>query len=288
MKKKAFFLGIPLGLILLFFTLRGVNFQKTFSLLANVDFLLIFIGLIFLGLSLFLKTWRWQLLLGDSFLPKSLLFAALTIGYLVNNLFPARLGELARVFLIGRQKGIGLVKTLGTIIAEKILDTSVLVILGLSLFFSSQTQTSSLFFFGFVLPKKWQTACQQFISTFKLFRDRKTASKLILITFFIWVLEGLWNFSLMKALGLSLPFSSALLLAVVINLGLFIPSPPGYLGVFDFLTTFTLMRLGVEKSAALSYALLQHSLEYLILSGLGLWSTLKLAFNPFNRKWQNI
>jgi hypothetical protein len=92
--------------------------KETILTFSQLKFLPIFFGLTILGINLFLKTYRWQILLNSPVLT-SRIFAILTIGYLVNNLLPARAGELARIYLMGRKEGVGMSKTLGTIIIEK-------------------------------------------------------------------------------------------------------------------------------------------------------------------------
>jgi len=288
MKLKTFYLGIPLGLILLFLSLKNTDLKEVFFLLRGTNPILVAFGFLFLGFGLVLKTWRWQILLEKQLLFKKV-FAILTIGYLVNNLLPARAGELVRIYLVGRKEKVGISKTLGSIVVEKILDIFALILILCALLSKLPflREISKSIFFGLVVPKNWQEKIKFFLSGFKMLRDKKTLFLLFLLTFLIWVLEAFWNYSLFCALDLKLPLSAAFFLAVVINLGLFIPSPPGYIGVFHFLATFSLLPFGIDKSQALSYALLQHGLEYFILSGLGILSAVKLSFNPFKeKKWQ--
>ena len=289
MNKKIFFLGIILGIILLWLAIANTDTGEVFSVLKQIHPWTLISGFCFLGTGLFLKTHRWRILLNSTVLP-SRIFAALTIGYLVNNILPARAGELARIYLIGRKEGVGISKTLGTVIIEKILDISILILMLIALLFFVPIFPTTIkpFFVGFVLPEKWQIRWKLFLSSFRLLKDKKKIIALFLLTIIIWLTEGLWNYSLLLSLNINVPFLAAFFLVAVVNLGLFLPSPPGYIGVFHFLATFTLLPFGVDKSQALSYALLQHTLEYFILSALGCWSAFKLSFNPLEeRKWKN-
>lgn len=290
MKKKSFIVGIVFGAILFFFAIRGVDFSRVLSILSQANILPLLLGLLIVIVGLLLKTWRWQNLLATSHISFPTTFAALTIGYLVNNILPARLGEVARVYIIGRQHKVGISKTFGSIVVEKIIDTLILVTTLFFLFIKSpEFRHISSFFLGFVLPKKWQTRFESFVSSFSIFKDKKRLAAIIGVSILIWILEALWNFTIMKSLNIhNVSLTTAFILAAIVNLGLFIPSPPGYIGVFHFITTFTLMSFGIEKSTALSYAILQNALEYLLLTSLGVWSTIRLSFDPFNKKWQNI
>lgn len=288
MKQKTFFLGIIFGITFLLLAVINTDLNTIFTLISKTNPLPIILGLFPLAIAIFLKTWRWRILL-DTRLPFSRIFAILTIGYLVNNILPARLGEAARIYLVGRREKVGIVKTLATIIMEKALDALVLFLILLTLLLGSPILSNNLktLFFGIVLPQKWQTRLAVFLSSFQLLKNKRKMIVLFLLSLVIWLMEAFWNYSLLSSLGLNVPLSAAFFLAAVVNLGLFIPSPPGYIGVFHFLATFALLPFGVDKSQALSYAILQHGLEYSILSGLGAWSALKLSFNPFKeKKWK--
>jgi len=295
-KKNYLLLGIIFGALFLFLALVNTNLKEVFFILTTINLIPVFLGFIFLGTGLILKTWRWRILLEKQVLS-SKLFAILTVGYLANNLLPARAGELVRIYLVGRREKVGISKTIGSIVVKKILDIFTLILILLILLFKLPflKEISKPIFAGLTIPQKWQERLKFFLSSFKvlknkqslLLRNKKTLFLLLLLSFLIWTIEAFWNYSLFCALGLKLPLSAAFFLAAIVNLGLFIPSPPSYVGVFHFLATFALLPFGVDKSQALSYAILQHGLEYFILSGLGVWSALKLSFNPLKeKKWR--
>jgi len=290
MKRQTFWLGIILGFFFFFLTIKNTNSSEVFFILINANLLPIIIGFLFLGSGLVLKSIRWQILL-DSAIPILRIFNILTIGYLVNNLLPARAGEIARIYLAGKKEKVGVSKTTGSIVVERILDTLILTIILICILFKQPfLQKDFRFYFaGIAIPDQWKSRFKLFFSSFKILKNKKNLVSLICLSLLIWVIEAFWNYSLLYSLGLKLPLAAAFFLAAVVNLGLFIPSPPGYIGVFHFLATFALLSWGVDKSQALSYAILQHGLEYLILTGLGLWSTIQLSFNPFvKNKWQNV
>jgi len=280
MKKNL--LGVFAGLLLLFFVTRNIDFERVISILKHINFYFVLLGISIIFLLLILKTWRWQLILGGSRIPKTTLFRILTISYLVNFILPARMGELARIYLVGRREKVGISKTAGSILVEKMIDTFVLILTALGLGFSSP----KFLIFGLTIPPKAIDKFKSFFSSFKILREKRKLAMTIFITIFIWSFEALWNYSLFLALGFSLSYWTALFLAVFVNLGLFFPSPPGYFGVFEFLIVTALTFVGVEKTQAFSYAILQHLIEAVLLVTLGVWSASKIAFNPFGKKWQ--
>jgi hypothetical protein len=52
------------------------------------------------------------------------------VGYMANNVLPARLGELVKCHYLGDREGISRSATLGTVVVERIVDTVVLVTIG--------------------------------------------------------------------------------------------------------------------------------------------------------------
>ncbi len=54
----------------------------------------------------------------------------LLVGYLANNVLPARLGELVRSHYLGDREGISRASTLGTVVVERVVDTAVVVAIG--------------------------------------------------------------------------------------------------------------------------------------------------------------
>lgn len=287
MDKRLFIGGLALGSVLLFFTLKGIQKEIFLGIYSRINIFFLFLGLSLIVIGLFLKAFRWKLLINETNLSYKNIFYILTIGYLINNLLPARAGEIARIFLMGRREKIGLSKTTGTIAAEKFFDIIVLISMFLFLFLkASKLKDLSLLFFNLTVSNKWLSRYRLFISTFTLFKNKQKLFLVIFLSIIIWLFESLWNFTLMKSLDINLSFSVAIFLASIVNLGLFIPSPPGYIGVFHFLTTFTLVFFGVEKTTAFSYAVLQNFIELIFLSGIGAYSSLKLSFNPLSKKWQ--
>jgi len=69
-------------------------------------------------------------------------------------------------------------------------------------------------------------------------------------------------FVIMRAMGLRLPFVAALAVLCFTSLGMTVPSSPGYIGVFEYLTVLSLALFGVDKETALGCALVAHALGY--------------------------
>jgi hypothetical protein len=123
MKKVRFWIGIAISLVALALAFRQVNFREVWAALAGVNYGLLAASLVPLVLFLVLRTFRWRML----FFPRRdlgilNLFAVINIGYLLSNVFPARLGDVARAYLIGDTEEVSRTTAFSTIVAERVLD----------------------------------------------------------------------------------------------------------------------------------------------------------------------
>jgi uncharacterized membrane protein YbhN (UPF0104 family) len=78
----------------------------------------------------------------------------------------------------------------------------------------------------------------------------------------IWGMGVLVNYLLFLAMNLFLPFTAALFLLLVLQVGIAIPLIPGKLGVFQYLCILALAPFGVDKGAALTYSLLLYLIGF--------------------------
>ncbi len=123
MKKVRVWIGIAISILALFFAFRQVDLGRVWAEVTMVNYWLLAASLVPLILFLILRAFRWRLL----FYPqKGLrvhnLLAVINIGYLVSNILPARLGDVARAYLIGDTEPVSRTTAFSTIIAERVLD----------------------------------------------------------------------------------------------------------------------------------------------------------------------
>ena len=130
---KIFFrgaIGVALGGALLWVALYQFDWREASVAVAraNLRLMLGSIGIYWINLGV--RMVRWQLLLSRS---KKLSYAqvgqVLIAGYAVNNLLPARLGELFRADYLRRLYGVQRSAALGSIILERLLDGMTVVTL---------------------------------------------------------------------------------------------------------------------------------------------------------------
>ncbi len=124
-------IGTFISLVCLFLLLKIVDsFEKTLESLKSISIFYVIMGFIIYFISLFLRTYRWKILLNKhsgSIKFKSLLNVVIS-GYMFNNLLPARLGEFARIYHLNLLKKINKSFVLGSILAERVTDVIALML----------------------------------------------------------------------------------------------------------------------------------------------------------------
>lgn len=122
-------LGVVLGGLLFYWALRGVDPAEVKRILRNLNPGLVVAAWFSYLASLGVRIVRWQFLL-RGIAPRATLSAigeTLVAGYAVNNVLPARLGEIFRADYARRRLGIGRSSALGSIVVERLLDGIVVV-----------------------------------------------------------------------------------------------------------------------------------------------------------------
>ncbi|MFQ5859241.1 MAG: lysylphosphatidylglycerol synthase domain-containing protein [Anaerolineae bacterium] len=233
----------------------------------------------------------------------------LLIGQMLNIVVPARAGEMARIYFMGRTENRSRALTLGTIVIEKWLDILMVLILllfmpaivalpawfqdsraGLATFAGAFFGTALVLSYGksqlmslverlaSLLPPDWQDRTRRGVSlaltSLDVLRSPRVGLQLQLWSFLIWSLSILVNFFTFKALGIDLSLTAALFLLAVLQVGVAVPSAPGKLGVFHYLCILALGFFGIDKTTSLGYSVLLYFVVFFpptILGALGLW-----------------
>ena len=128
MKKWQFWLGVLISVLFIWLALRGLHLNDFWGAVtqANYIWLIPGIGVYFIGV--WVRAWRWHYLLRPlKYIPTSKMFPITTIGYMGNNIYPARAGEVLRAVILKRKEGVSVSASLATIIVERIFDGVVML-----------------------------------------------------------------------------------------------------------------------------------------------------------------
>lgn len=286
-------LGTGLSAVFLWLAFRDVPLAQVVATFSQADYRFVALALVLVFVSPLARAARWRLLYHPD--QKGLscfrLAEVLLIGQMLNIVVPARLGEVARIYFVGKTEGRSRSRTLGTIAVEKWLDILMLLLLVLLIpifvslppWFRDSRVNLAVFATAFLgvaltlsygkdrlltlvesvsrfLPEGWRARIHQStrlaLGSLDVLRSPWVRLKLQGCSLFIWILSILVNYLVFLALGLPLPFVAALFLVIVLEVGVAVPSVPGKLGIFHYLCTLALGVFGLEKGAALGYAVL--------------------------------
>lgn len=309
--KMRLWLGILVGALFLLLALRNIQFPDLLGALTQANALLLIAALGSVLATSLAKAIRWKLL----FFPRhrglhlDRLLSVLFIGQTVNSVLPARLGEIARAYLVGELEKVSRSWTLGTIVVEKALDSMMLllVIVALVPFISLPVWLRSsalilaavlaflLLLLTFLAPKRGRLnrliertmryiplskrlGLSQKISlalqSLEPLKDWRAMVGLLLLSLIVWAFALSTNALTLAAMNMNLPLWVSALLLVVLQVGSSIPTSPGRIGVFHYLCILTLSLVAVDRNRALGFALVLHLLVYapmIILGTLFMW-----------------
>ncbi len=127
-KKKRFYLGFLVTFICLYFVFRGIDLKELFSILKKTNILLLLLTIVIYIVGYYIRAIRWHYILKHIKEFKAFeLFPYLVMGFMFNNILPARAGEFIRAYITGEKKGISKSSTFASIIIERVFDGLVMI-----------------------------------------------------------------------------------------------------------------------------------------------------------------
>lgn len=305
-------LGAFLSALAFWLIARSVNLDATLAALASSQLSWVLLAFILQIGATLSSVRRWQILLQ----PYPTHFWSLTqilfVAHLLNTLLPAKLGTVARVLLAAEEEKLNVGFVFGSVALEKVLDTLVMLVLFLALApfaplpeWARDALGASVLvvLLGVVVLASVSRVREPLLSVLargeaKLFgarsqrltafargmleslanlRGRREAFSVLLWTAMIWALGIAVNYVLFLALGLVLPWSAAIFILVVLQIGTRVPALPANLGVFHYLVILALGVYRIPESDALAYAILLHLVVFILPAFLGAACALPLS-----------
>ena len=128
MKRWQFWVGVLVSAVFLFFALRGLKLDDFWEAIRDANYWWILPGIAVYFIAVWVRAWRWHYLLKPvKVIPTRTMFPVTCIGYMGNNIYPARAGEVLRAVVLKRKEGVPISASLATIIVERIFDGVVML-----------------------------------------------------------------------------------------------------------------------------------------------------------------
>ena len=293
-------MGIVISIICLYFAFRGINIKESLEVVKNINVLYFVISLILSVVIISLRGLRWECFIPlKKHIKKRTVVMATYIGYMGNNILPAKLGEVARAYILGVKEDVSKSALIASVVTERLFDVITGgVILCLSVIFIPnlpQTVTYAaialfvLSIVGFlvliflvwkrdfahkvfhkvfgILPKNIGDKLILFSCNFIDGIGFKNDAKHIFLIFFYTILYLIGQILTISFLLMAFDIKAspiiALFMFAVGGFGFAVPSAPSGIGPFEWAIIFGLSLIGVDRTVAAPYALVYHMMGIL-------------------------
>jgi uncharacterized protein (TIRG00374 family) len=298
-------LGIAISVLSLYLVLRQVDLAAVGRVLGSAAPGWVAGVTACIAIDVLCRTVRWQGLLAPiqrvRFLP--------VLGYLANNVLPARLGELVRSHYLGDRENMSRATTLGTIVVERVVDTAVLVAIAsaaiLLLHVRGVVASAVLVGLGITgllivglaaalvahrLPyadravaavERWPTVISlagRLRGGLAVAGRPRTVAVAVGWSVVAWSATVVGFAAAGHAVGVELTWGQAALLAAGVSLATAIPAGPGYLGTFELAAVQIAAVFGVGADPAVALAVLVHAVILVLTSAGGAVALLLLGW----------
>jgi hypothetical protein len=257
-----------------------------------------------IGVRFWLTAVRWRLLLRPAKrIGVHRLFGVTMIGFMANNVLPARMGELVRAYALGKSESLPTSLSFATIVLERLFDgfTLLAFLVGGLAFLKpepwlvwSAAGSFALYLavlgallglhrgraVGLVtaalarLPLRLRARAGGLVESFALgleaLGDRRALAGAAGLSLCIWLVNVAGVRLTFAAFSLALPLHAAFLTLAIVAIALVLPSAPGYVGTFQVGTVAALALFSVPEATALSLSILYHAVNYVPITACGL------------------
>ena len=291
-------LGLAVSAVFTYLAVRDVRLGEVWDGLKSSNYWWVVPSVALLLVALALRALRWQFLFAAATRPPYRpVLSATILGQFFNNVLPARAGEAARVIALNRSARTSRAEIVATVVVERVYDVLALLvllfvllpwlprvtwlrtaaILAIALVAGTAVAVVVLVLFHerpfrfllrplarlpFVSVERTERAAAGLLRGAASLRDVRLAAIALVLTAVSWVLLALSSWVLMRGFDLDLSPLAGGLLTVAVGLSLILPSSPAAVGVFEAATLVSLKAYGIPKSAALSYALVLHAVNF--------------------------
>ncbi len=282
------FAGILVSVFFVYLAVRQVNLSESLRSLGSVrPGWLVAATLVYLS-SFPIRALRWRLILRvQKVLPLRELMAAVFVGYMANNVLPARAGEVYRAHFLGQRARISRSGVAASIVVERTFDGLMLVCMILFVFVAFPQEdylggtalvtgliflalAAGIVFYSLkadrahraiertleLLPRALRGHLVGRMGSFlQGIRGISTVRDLLeagVYTVIVWVLDACAIALVVASFGVTLPPVGYVLVSALVALSTTLPSGPGFVGPFQYAFVLSLGSFAVSRETALA------------------------------------
>ncbi len=308
-------LGVLISAVFLYIGFQGLDPARLWATIRTIEVGWLVVATAVYFVAAYIITWRWYYLLRPvQDVPPARLFPLVIVGYMGNNVYPFRIGEVVRAYLLNRREGTNIPATLTTILVERIFDgITMLVLVFVALVFVEFDEPTirqgiyiltALFvlallaFFMLALrPALTRRLYTALIGRFAPSRLHEPLIRLadqlmdglealrsprdLLLTFgaslLSWTVEASTYWIVLRAFPFDVSFLVLLLCVGLGNLATILPTTPGYVGTFHGIVALVLRAFGVTATDAAAYAVVMHAVLWAPVTAAGVFYLLRMG-----------
>jgi glycosyltransferase 2 family protein len=314
-KQLLLWIGVAVSLVLLWLTLRDVDFARLGGQLARANYGWLIPALACHLLFVATRSERWRVLMGRDRVEFGDAFWVTSIGYLISNVVPLRIGDAARAVLIDRRCHVGIPRAFSTVVVERILDMltillelallipfmqlppqalgwvrlfgalSLAAVLVIAVLLTQRQWTERLLMAVLarlpgVAPDPWMGRWRNLISGFDALSSPRSVLIVVGWSLVTWTMMTGIFWALLQAFFPGASPVPAAFLVCAEAFGWVVPASPGNWGVFDKIAREALVGpFGYPLEPAVGYALVTHFFSYLVANILGAMGLMRYSLS---------
>jgi glycosyltransferase 2 family protein len=279
-------LGIASSVFFLWLVLRGADLGAVWAALREANLAVLLAAAAVIQLVYVAQALRWRGLAATPSVSRRHFLALVYAGIATNNVLPLRIGDLLRGRWLANAANIPTGRALGSVFRDRLSDVVVLVagliatvpLVGSAAWVQRIAVGGAvlLALFGLVIAaalvntrRRPRVRRQQHGSVRGLVRDlldevasplgRRRIAAALALSVLAWTIWAAAAGLVCRSLGIRVSPVDLVFVTCVINLGVAIPSSPGFVGTYQWLGVSALAVVGIDGNIALAFALLMQA-----------------------------
>jgi glycosyltransferase 2 family protein len=279
--------GVPVSAVFMYLAIRGADLAAVWSTLQNARLAPLGLAVACMGLVYWLQAARWRRIAGTS-LSQRRYVEMVVAGVAVNNVLPGRVGDLLRARWVSRGAFSG-GRGVATVVLDRAFDILALAVFLLATLpfvtdegWVDRIVVGTLFVLAALAAglaaarsytrrrprgrRRQRRLVRRFLrDTLDGLSELMEAARpvpLIALSLAAWSVWAVAAILVARSVGVELSIVEAVFVTAALNLGVAIPSSPGFVGTYQWLGVSALALFGVSQEAGLAFAIAMQAVWY--------------------------